>query len=120
MQTLRGPKPSGTALSMVFGAYQREQRQRAKELMEISNTVANMQSYSNPLNKILAYWIPPVMGDRIIANIFGGYISKSTTLKFLPCEGFPSGRIPWLDRPVNKYFVQDKIVDQLAEVSIAA
>ncbi|KAI2838657.1 hypothetical protein CBS12448_10830 [Aspergillus niger] len=106
--TYSGTKPSGTALNMVFVAYQKEQRQRIKELMDLSHMAAKMHTYATPLHRLLANWVFPLCDDRMLANHVGAYFAAAPKLDFLPCVGFPSGLLAWAedgrnDDPRNHY-----------------
>lgn len=106
--TCSGTKPSGTALNLVFVAYQKEQRQRIKELMDLSHMAAKMHTYATPLHRLLANWVFPLCDDRMLANHVGAYFAAAPKLDFLPCVGFPSGLLAWAedgrnDDPRNHY-----------------
>lgn len=95
MTTTKGPKPSATALNMAFARYQREQRQRMIELMDLSNFVAKIHTYANPWYKLLANWVLPWSNDKTFADRVSKYIAKAPVIDFLPATGFTIGLFQW-------------------------
>jgi hypothetical protein len=97
LQRKRAPncKPSGTALSAAFAAYELQQRQRMRELMGLSNMVAKMHTYATPLYRFLADWVLPLQDDRRFAARIGAYVASAPRIDFLPLRNFTKGRIPW-------------------------
>lgn len=129
-------RPSATALSMAFAAYQEERKQRMRELMDLSNMVAKMHTYATPLHKFMANWMLPLADDRTFADRVGAYIATAPKLDFVPEApgGFTTGRLPWqlnkalvlpleedesrLDDDERHFF--EKVLDsRLAKISIA-
>ncbi|KAL5084590.1 hypothetical protein Trisim1_011592 [Trichoderma cf. simile WF8] len=125
MQTTKGPKPSGTALSHAFAAYEKEMKQRMRELMDISNMVAKMHTYATPVHKLLANWILPIANDKLFANHMGGYLSAGPKLNFLPSIGFTNGLMEWKVKPDDydekKSLEKEiRITTTISELSISA
>ncbi|KAL7942026.1 FAD binding domain protein [Trichoderma barbatum] len=125
MQTTKGPKPSGTALNAAFAAYEKEMKQRMRELMDISNMVAKMHTYATPIHKLLANWILPIVNDRLFANHMGGYLSAGPKLNFLPSIGFTNGLMEWKEK-ADDYDEKNsrdsviRVATTISELSISA
>ncbi|KAI0886564.1 FAD binding domain protein [Annulohypoxylon maeteangense] len=118
IQDTKGPKPSGTALNMAFATYQKQQQQRMRELMNLSNLVAKAQTYATPAHKLFANWVLPLLDDRVFADWIGAYVAKATNLGSMPSEGFPSGRLSWSMVPEGEP-VKDKKIKHEVGISIA-
>ncbi|KAH8197653.1 hypothetical protein TruAng_008197 [Truncatella angustata] len=129
-----GSKPSATALSMAFAAYQDERKQRMRELMDLSNMVAKMHTYATPLHKFMANWMLPLSDDRNFADRVGAYIATAPRLNFLPETEFTTGRLPWqlnkaLALPLEedegklddeeRHFFESVLDSRLAKVAVA-
>ncbi|KAL6861996.1 FAD binding domain protein [Trichoderma novae-zelandiae] len=129
MQITRGPKPSGTALNAAFAAYEKEMKQRMRELMSISNMAARLHTYATPIHKLLANWILPIADDRLFANHMSKYFAAGPKLNFLPSVGFTNGLVPWDEKPDDvdcqdghdaTINVTEPITTRISELSIVA
>lgn len=92
-----GGRPSATALSAAFQAYQDEQRGRLRQLVFLSNAFAKITTYATPLYRVLANWLMPAFGDeRVVADQIGQYVAAAPRLEFLPSAvDSKATRIPW-------------------------
>ncbi|KAI0017756.1 FAD binding domain protein [Xylariomycetidae sp. FL0641] len=88
-------RPSGTALSAAFAAYEGEQRERMRGLMELSNLVARIHTYATPLHRLLATWVLPLRDDAVFANQVGEYIAAAPQANFCPPSTKYRGRLAW-------------------------
>lgn len=77
-------RPSATALSAAFAAYEAEQRGRIRQLVRLSNEFAKITTYATPLHRLLAEWVMPLGDERIVADQIGRYVAAAPRLGFLP------------------------------------
>ncbi|KAG2003887.1 hypothetical protein GB937_009380 [Aspergillus fischeri] len=69
---------------MVFAAYQKEQRERIKELMDHSHMAAKMHTYATPLHKFLANWNFPLCDDRTLTTTLEHILRQPRNWTFFP------------------------------------
>lgn len=98
----KGARPSATALTRAFSAYQAEQRERLRQLVYLSNAFAKITTYATPLHRFLANWVMPLGDERAVADRIGWYVARAPRLEFLPSvvDG-KTTRIRWGDGAVG-------------------
>lgn len=111
----KGARPSATALTRAFAAYQSEQRERLRQLVFLSNAFAKITTYATPLHRFLANWVMPLGDERAVADRIGWYVARAPRLEFLPSvvDG-KTTRIRWGDGAVGGKELEGKEAEEAA------
>ncbi|KAI0842701.1 FAD binding domain protein [Hypoxylon sp. FL0890] len=95
MVAQRGAKPSRATIEKAFAKYQAKQKDRAREVMNVSGQITKLQAWYTPLYKFAANWVSPYLPDRTIANQLGEVIRKAPKLDYVNFADFKNNRLPW-------------------------
>ncbi|XXH00682.1 hypothetical protein Hte_007032 [Hypoxylon texense] len=90
-----GAKPSRATLNKVFQAYQAERHGRLQEILAVSAHATRMQAWDNWLYKFVAMWVMPFLPSSMIMNQLGTIMTPAPRIDYVPCIGFPKGRMGW-------------------------
>ncbi|KAI0157184.1 FAD/NAD(P)-binding domain-containing protein [Hypoxylon sp. FL1284] len=90
-----GAKPSRATLNKVFEAYQAERHGRIHEVLSLSAHTTRMQAWDNWLYKFMAMWVMPLLPSGLIMNQLGTIMTPAPRLDYVPCKGFPKGKMGW-------------------------